>query len=312
MRGHRLAVLVAALLRAVALSESALAQTMEVRPEQSKATVGDRITLDVTVKLLPGMELLDATPHLLVPPPRGIRFLSADTLRPSGRGEFTGTARVALFRIGQQPVPTLALLYRRTPGGPLDTLLHLPVSVEITPILEPGNPRLKDIKPLIPLGGPAWGPLAILLITVSGGFWWLWRRGRARRPGPGPAALKEPGVLGPFDMALARLAEMEEAALHSGNGVMPIYTGVAAVIRECLREIGAVPHQGFTTGEVSTALPETLAAGELRRRVEAILGDADLVKFARVKPDFAAAREQLARGRSLLEAWQHQADGGPS
>ena len=288
-----------------ALAATALhGQTMEVRPIRNGATVGDPVTFRITVKLGPGMELLDATPHLLVPPPRGTRFLSADTLRPAGGGEFTGTARMAFFRTGQQPVPTLALLYRRTPGGPLDTLLHMPVSVEIASILSGGNPTLKDIKPLIPLGGPPWLPLLIVLLAVAGGTWWLWRRSRTRRADRELAPT--PVVLGAFDAALARLAQMEAVARQSGNGVLPVYAGVAEVIRTCLSDLGALPEPGLTTPEVSASLPEALATPELRQRFEVILRDADLVKFAKVRPDFAAALEQLTRGRSLLEAWRER------
>jgi hypothetical protein len=277
-------------------------QTLEVRPEQTKGTIGDPITLRLTVRLPPGMELIDVSPHPLVPPPKGIRILSADTLRPTGGGTYTGKARVAFYRIGQQPVPTLALLYRAAPGEPPDTLVHMPVSVEITPTLEPGNPPLKDIKPLRPIGGPVWGPLTILLALIGGGFWWLKVRGRIG----GPTAGRHVPALeaGPFDVALARLAVIEHSARASGNGIVPLYAGVADVVRDCLLEVGAIPHRGVTTPEVGGALPPLLAAGDLRGRCEALLGDADLVKFANVKPDFAAAEGQLAHTRALLEAWR--------
>jgi hypothetical protein len=281
---------------------SVTGQTLEVRPEQTKGTIGDPITLRLTVRLPPGMELIDVAPHTLVPPPRGIRVLSADTLRPTGGGTYTGKARVAFYRIGQQPVPTLALLYRAGPGEPPDTLVHMPVSVEITPILEPGNPALKDIKPLRSIGGPVWGPLAVLLALIGSGFWWLRMKGRiAGSKTAGHIPLLESG---PFEVALARLAAIEQAARTSGNGVVPLYAGVADVVRDCLLEVGAIPHRGVTTPEVGGALPPLLAEGDLRGRCEAVLSDADLVKFANVKPDFAAAEGQLAHTRALLEAWR--------
>jgi hypothetical protein len=293
----------AVLLAAVVASPRTLAgQTLEVRAEQRRATIGDPITFQLTVRLPPGMELIDATPHTLVPPPKGIRLLAADTLRPRGQGIFTGKARIAFYRIGLQPVPTLALLYRSAPGNPPDTLLHMPLSVEIAPILEPGNPPLRDIKPLQAVGGPVYGPLALLVALVSGGFWWLRRKGRlggfATRPQEAePAA-------GPFDTALARLAAIEQAASVSGNGIIPLYAGVAEVLRDCLLSVGAIPNRGVTTSELASTLPRSLSTGDLRRRCEAVLQDADLVKFAKVKPDFAAAEGQIARARALLIAWR--------
>ncbi len=289
------------LLACLGLPGAAGAQSLELVPERSRATIGDPITFDVTVRLRPGMELIDVSPRTLVPPPRGIRVLSADTLRAAGNGVYRGRAVMAFYRLGPQPVPTLTLLYRAAAGDPPDTLLHMPVSIEITPILEAGNPELRDIKPLQPLGGPVWAQAAGLLAAIAAGFWWLWRRGGRRRV----AARATAGVLhGPFDAALARLGELEAAARASGNGVVPLYAGVAAVVRDCLLSVGAIPHPGLTTAEVGERLPVWLSGAGQRGRCEAVLAEADLVKFARVRPDLTAAGDHVARTRTLLEAWR--------
>lgn len=295
---RRLTPLLALLLAAAPAAGSA--QSLEVRPRRTKGTVGDRFVFDVTVHLKPGMALIDAVPHTLVPPSRGIRLLAADTLRPDGGGGYRGTATVAFYRIGPQPVPTLALLYRAEAGAPPDTLLHLPVSVEIVPILEPGNPPLRDIKPPQPLGGPVWIQLIALAAVIGGGLWWLSRLGTRVAVAPPAPALAG----GPFDAALARLTALESAAPSDGNGMAPLYAGIAEVIRDCLLQAGAIPHLGLTTGELGGVLPPRLAAGGLRGRCATVLGDADLVKFAEVRPDRTAAGDYLARTRTLLEAWR--------
>lgn len=293
-----------ALLVLAGVPAAGTAQSLEIKPRQAKGTIGDRFIFDVTVQLKPGMELIDAVPHTLVPPPRGIRVLAADTLRPDGGGTFRGTATVAFYRIGPQPVPTLALLYRTEPGAPPDTLLHLPVSVEVVPILEAGNPQLKDIKPLQPLSGPVWIQLTVLLACIAGGLWWLAKRRAAiARPVDEPAL---PG--GPFAHALERLAALERGAHPNGSGYAPLYADIADLVRDCLLEAGAIPHQGLTTGELGGALPPPLSDGDLRDRCETVLGDADLVKFAKVRPDQSAASDQVARTRILLEAWRAAAE----
>lgn len=292
------------LLLAAGAPAAGAAQSLELKPRQAKGTVGDHFVFDVMVRLKPGMELIDAVPHTLVPPPRGIRVLSADTLRADGAGVYRGTATVAFYRIGPQPVPTLALLYRTEPGAPPDTLLHLPVSVEVVPILEAGNPQLKDIKPLQPLSGPVWVQLTALIVAIAGGLWWLSRRRAAAATVAATVALRG----GPFDEALARLAALESAAHPNGNGYAPLYADVAELIRDCLLRAGAIPHQGLTTGELGGVLPPALSDGDLRDRCETVLGEADLVKFAKVRPDRAAASDHLARTRTLLEAWRSAAE----
>jgi hypothetical protein len=278
------------------------AQALEVRPTQARGRLGDVVTLEVVARLPAGMELIDVVPRPLVALPRGIRLVAADTLRPGRDGTWRGSATIAFYRLGPQPVPTLALLYRRGAGEPPDTLVHLPVSVEITPVLPAGNPPLKDIKPLRTVGAPLWGPLVALLALLAAGLWWL--RRRSRLGGPSAGRLDSAPATGPFERAFAKLDQIERVARASGNGILPIYAHSAEVVRHLLLEIGAIPHHGLTTPEVSRTLPVPLTAGDLRRDCEALLGDSDLVKFARVRPDFAAAMGQLDRTRELLEAWR--------
>ena len=269
------------LLVAAGIPAGAGAQSLEIRAERGKATIGDPIAFDITVRLRPGNELIDVYPRTLVQPPKGIRVLSADTLRPAGTGVYRGKARMAFSRVGPQPV-----------------------SIEITPILEAGNPPLRDIKPLQPLGGPVWIQVTALVALVAGAFYWLWRRGRRRNLGTAEPVAP---LSGPFDAALARLAALESASRASGNGILPLYSGVADVVRDCLRQVGAIPHAGLTTDEVGERLPGWLATADGRGRCHAVLAEADLVKFARVRPDLSTAAEHLARTRALLEGWRDAA-----
>jgi hypothetical protein len=292
---------VAAAVLAVAGATQAGAQTLEVRPENSRARVGDVLTFQVIARLPSGMELIDLVPHPLVPPPRGIRLVSADTLRRRGDGTLHGTARLAFYRLGPQPVPTLALLYRRTPGDPPDTLVHLPVSIEIAALLPAGNPPLKDIKPLRAPPGSMWIPFLALVAVISAGIWWL----RRRRPdGPAARRLEGEAPTGPFEAALSRLDKIERASRASGNGVLPLYADCVDVVRRLLLDLGAIPHHGLTTHEVSSILPGVFPEATLRDQCETLFRDADLVKFANLRPDLAAALEQLTRARRLIEAWR--------
>lgn len=289
------------------LPAQAVAQSLDLVPDQLKANVGDVLTMHLTVRLPQGWQLLDLSPRTLLPPPEGMRIVSTDTLRRVRGGEYRGDVRMAFYRIGKQPVPTLALLYRPDASAPADTLVHAPLAIEIEPILPAGNQEIKDIRPLRLLGGPVLLPLTILLAMVGAGVFWLWRRGRVKaRPTAGPP---EAIPAGPFDAALARLAALETASQASGNGIVPLFDNVAELVRETLVEVGALPHQGLTTPEVPPRLPAALAAGDLARRCEVLLGDADLVKFARVRPDRAAATSHVHRARSLLEAWREAAGG---
>jgi hypothetical protein len=104
--------------------------------------------------------------------------------------------------------------------------------------------------------------------------------------------------------------EALDAALRSStNGVAPFYADVAVVLRDCLLAAGAIPHHGLTTPEVGRSLPPLLATGTARVNCERLLGEADLVKFARIRPDRPAAEEHLGRARALLQEWDAAAAG---
>ena len=294
------------LLLVVLLSRPLQGQRMDLRPEVPSATLGDPVAFLVTVELSPGQELLETAPRVMLNVPDGMRLLDADTLRGAGDRIWRGRIRMAFYRVGEQPVPIFGLLYRRTPGAAPDTLLGPSIRMVIASLAPEGNPQLKDIKPLISLVGPAWGPLAGLLALMVAAAYWLWRRGGGRR-----VRVAEPVSLprGPFAAALARLDALDATLSASTNGVVPLYAEVAEVLRDCLLAAGAIPHHGLTTPEVSRALPPLLSDGNGRAGCERLLGEADLVKFARIRPDRPAAEEHLGRARALLLGWEATATG---
>lgn len=282
------------------------AQSLELRPDQPRALVGDEVSLTIHIRLRPGQELLDLTPRNILPPPSGVRVLGIDSLRPTAEGEYSGRVRMVFFRIGPQPIPTFSVLYRPGPGELPDTLVHAPVAMEIGSMLPAGNPELKDIRPLQLIGGPAWGPALLLVIAVACGFIYLWIRGRrAGRPIPVAESL-QPLDPGPWERALRQLATLEQRAIASGNGAVPLYGDVAAALRECLISAGLLGHLGLTTAETAAALPPALGIGGGGEQLARILADADLVKFARVRPDLPAALAHLDQARQLLTGWQQR------
>jgi hypothetical protein len=146
-----------------------------------------------------------------------------------------------------------------------------------------------------------WIPFLALVAVISAGFWWL----RRRRPdGAAARQLEGEAPTGPFEAALLRLDKIERASRASGNGVLPLYADSVDVVRRLLLELGAIPHHGLTTREVSSMLSGVFAEDSLRDQCETLFRDADLVKFANLRPDLAAALDQLTRTRHLIEAWR--------
>ena len=78
------------------------------------------------------------------------------------------------------------------------------------------------------------------------------------------------------------------------------------MLREYLETAESIPAPERTTTELLWSLPPRLTEGGLRRRVQEVLGEADLVKFARQRPGAAEAAAILRAARELLDRW-HQA-----
>jgi hypothetical protein len=137
--------------------------------------------------------------------------------------------------------------------------------------------------------------------------WALRRRGR-RVAIPAPALatveLRAPAEPDPFATAAERLREIEAAGWESRGEVARHYEAVADVLREYLEAAESLPARERTTAELLPTLPPHLAENGLRDACEAVLAEADLVKFARRRPGRAAAAEFLAHARALLARWR--------
>jgi hypothetical protein len=82
---------------------------------------------------------------------------------------------------------------------------------------------------------------------------------------------------------------------------------MADALRDYLEAADGFPARERTTTELLWSLPPRLAEGALRRRVQEVLGDADLVKFARLRPGPDEAARYATRARDLLERWHRAA-----
>lgn len=280
-------------------------QRFEVIPAAAETRVGQPVWLRLRVRLNERDLLLDTVPRPVEAPPEGVRVLEVERLSRGPDRWFEGRARVAFYRVGRQAVPTFGLPYLRIVAGIRGVLPSDSAWVTVVPTLPPGNPSLKDLKDLERRGGidPRWGWLApaVLALAVAGV---MARRRRARAAPETRVDAGAPGaVLGPYQLALARLAQVEREHWAQRGEVARHYEAVSEAVRRYLEDVGAVPALERTTGEVVWALPPRLAEGGLRERCHDLLAEADLVKFARLRPDEAAAAALVRRARALLAGW---------
>jgi hypothetical protein len=299
---------------AAAQSPSLNNQRFEVTLEPARSHVGDSVTLRFRVRLDERDLLYDTVPKPIANLPEGVRVLAVEKLQRGPDRIYTGRAQVAFYRTGRQAAPGFGLPFMRAVKGVTRAMLVSDSAfVDIEPVAPPGNPSLKDIKEIERQSGPdprlVAGVLGAAAVALVGGL--LSRRRRITPPAPAGAEAPRPAPFGPYENALARLSQIEQERWPARGEVDRHYEAVADVLRHYLGDAHAVPALEHTTTELMWMLPPTLVEAGLRERLAGVLGEADLVKFARRRPDEVDAAALVLAARDLLGAWHRRAAGPP-
>jgi hypothetical protein len=255
---------------------------LDARIPRTPLTVGDPLVVQLTGALPPGATLLDHVAQPRDTLPDGVRLLSAGALQVHN-GVVVGNVRIAFFRPDSQTVPAFAIAVRTSAGT--DTLISQAIPVLIHPVLPTGNATLRDIRDVdapFPVLVPSLAVLATLFVFL------FWRARRRPRRAPGVTAPAPPAPSA-YDVALEQLG-----AIDTGLPVEQRYALVADVVRGYIAAARAVPALERTT-------PEILAALGANGALSTFLRDADLVKFAGLRPDARSASDYATRARRVLD-----------
>jgi hypothetical protein len=278
--------------------------------EPAKVAVGDSVTVRFRLFINERDLLTDSVPRPVGKLPPGVRVLSIEKLARGADRAFNGTAVLAFYRPGKQRLPAFGLPWVQVVTGHRGVVSHDPAELEVTSVLPGGNPSLRDIRE--PDTPPSLAPLWTAIGAAGAvGIAWLVARRRRRRPAapaaPEAAPPAPPIPPDPYTLTVARLDAIDAERWPARGEVERHYEAVADTLREYLAAAEEIPAPERTTTELLWSLPPRLAEGGLRRRVQDVLGTADLVKFARSRPtaDDAAAYTRVAR--DLLERWHRAA-----
>jgi len=189
--------------------------------------------------------------------------LPAQRIEVNGKGYFTDSAQVTVANI------------------PVDTLAQ----------------KMYDIKPLIAVeksNSKFWKLLLgiLLALAVVGGlvYWFLFRKK------PLSEEEKE-ALLPPYDRALLELKKLENSKYLIQDEYKQYYSELTDIVRSYLEEDVHVTALESTTDELITKLELLRDAGELKidndtlQQFKRILQTADLVKFAKSRPESSVAEQ---------------------
>src|SRR5690606_19113540 len=143
-----------------------------------------------------------------------------------------------------------------------------------------------------------WWPiiLALLLAIAIAVALWLWWRRRRRVEEP---IVFTPGVP-PHETALAQLAALGRAGLIERGEYREFYDRLTATLRHFVAAVEPSWSVDLTTSELAAQLRARTGVTEALELTR-ILGEADLVKFARAESAADSARRNLESARRWVE-----------
>ncbi|MDB9873695.1 hypothetical protein OAC97_00350 [Flavobacteriaceae bacterium] len=238
-----------------------------------------------------------------------INSYAIDTTKKDGYYQLTKTYGLTQFDSGVYTIPKQKIII----GDKIFFTDSLQVQVN-TVVVDTTKQKLFEIKPLTQVEkSPSniWGGLAIFLLgsLIIGGilYWFVWRKK--------PLTEEEKiAALAPYERAKLALEKLDEERYFENEEIKTYYSDLTLILRQYLDEKVYEQSLESTTDELVSRLQTLEAANQIKlsketiRNIETILKRADLVKFAKSKPDFQLAK--LDKSTIELEI-DHVKDGLP-
>lgn len=280
--------------------------TVEAKIDKERVTVGDRVTLTLTVRHAP--DVVVDTPSIPALPSdlEMLEVLAPQEEQSNGQRLVHWRYILAAFAPGQVLVPPITVRY--SAGGSTSTITSNPTPVNVESVIPPGT-TVEDIRDLkgqmeIPGGPPlAWQPLAMgAAVAVATVVLWPALRAVYRRRQMKPFPPLAPGPsLSPEDIAQAELGRLRESMPPGQGEYKRFYQSLAHCIRRYLQDRHAFPATALTAGELEERM---IAQGIDRwqaRLVGNLLSECDKVMYTGYVPPLARLEGDLRLAYEIVE-----------
>ena len=203
-------------------------------------------------------------------------------------GKRTDTFEIAAkpFTLGRSTFPAVTWeLF--SPGAQALEAASPAFPLEVKPAFDKTTAGIRDIYPPFRFIPWAWILAGLAAAALAA---WLYRRYRKASPG-GAFARRYPwrDARTPYQRARERLERLSASPLAASGRFKELYTGLASVLRLYLGEEFAIDAELMTTSDLMKRLKATGTDLKTTLRTRKFLEKADLVKFAKQRPDDAAA-----------------------
>jgi hypothetical protein len=293
----RIAGIVAACL-ILGLPPVAAQSTATVTVDTTHLTVGDRVTMTISVEHPPGTTV--AWPDSLDLAP--FEVLDVGIQAPLSQGDVLRSSAVltlTAFELGMLEIPSIDVVVS---GGVEEEVVSTdPFAVEVASVGADESGDIRDIRgPLgIPLSPLRMALLMLLPLLLAALLFVVARRLRSRkkdvqRPALGPLARP------PHEVALEALSALEASRLLERGQVKEFHIEASDILRRYVEARFHVAALEMTTFEVLAGLEAARSDARFRDGLSAFLQQCDLVKFAKVRPPLDASSQLIDLGRRIV------------
>jgi len=233
-----------------------------------------------------------------------------DTVYSSDKKQvtFRQPLNITCYDSGFYTIPPITLRYRCLPdtselGAESNTLLLAVHTVKVD--------TTQAIKPIQdPLGVPItfkemlpWIAGGLLLLAALAVLIWFIRKRRKQEP---VFVIKPKVVLLPNEIALQELEKLRLKKLWQSGKVKAYHSELTEILRRYIEERFKVPALEQTTWEITESLKSQTECPELAvRKLEQILVQADMVKFAKAIPVATENEKSLLDGVDFIHETTH-------
>ena len=263
--------------------------------------IGEQINWTVEVEV-------DSTAQVIFPegqtfsPLETVEAFKTDTTRKDSRILLHKTYALTQFDSGAYLLPTQRIEIDGK-GFFTDSLFVQVATVPVDTLTQ----KMYDIKPLMEVSVSPWGwlkwlGLFLLIVLLGGGaYYWFFLR---KKP---LTEEEEEALLPPYERAMKELKRLEQSRYLIQDEFKQYYTELTSIVRAYLEEEVHISALESTTGQLLEKIELLRDAGKLDledntlRQFQNILETADLVKFAKSKPELRKAEEDRSRVEEIVQ-----------
>jgi len=154
---------------------------------------------------------------------------------------------------------------------------------------------IRGLKPAIDIFYFSWIWLLLAALVIAG-IWLYYQRRKSVRPNTSPVDTRTPQ-----EIALAELDQLAKGALNAEKHAREFYIKLSDIIRIFIEAHFKVPARERTTFELVRDLKKTETEQDVIRKIDLLLEDSDLVKFAKFKPIKAQMDDSLKLGVEIVK-----------